>query len=170
MRGTSYGGNLGAPLYGDPMDDSVDLTDVEQIVVAVIGEQTTPDRSADTERVSEATVARLRERGGSFSLHTTPPWFGLAPEYRRLEDLGLVEIDPGMAPFVAPGEPAPTMDRLYLRLTDAGRAAVGGLPSEWHSRAEDMDASLLVGNVAVRCHVGSECLVVDGDVWSDELR
>ncbi len=105
------------------MDADHQFDDLERALLVAVGELSSEERWTDTEQASGRVVVLLREGGQSFTLYTTPPWFGLEPAVRRLDDLGLLTKHPGMASFTGPGQPAPTMDRLYLGPTEAGRAA-----------------------------------------------
>lgn len=73
-----------------------------------------------TADASQAVVTRLNETGHTLPLATAPPWFGLSEASQRLERFGLAEIDPGVAEFLRPGEPAPTGQKLLLRITEDG--------------------------------------------------
>lgn len=98
-----------------------DLDNLQQMLLRALSELTGQQQFTDTESASKRVVELLREAGGSFTIYTTPPWFGLRDAVEGLEEAGLAKIDPGIAEFVAPGQPAPTVGRLFLDLTDDGR-------------------------------------------------
>jgi hypothetical protein len=77
------------------------------------------DGAIDTESASRRVTQILRERGASFTLHTTPPWFGLQPAAARLENLGVLEVDPGLAHPVSPGQPSSSADHYILVTSEA---------------------------------------------------
>ena len=102
----------------------MELTREEQALVravyelqAELGADRAPDTEASGKRVSEI----LRTEGGSYTLFMKPPWYGTHDAARRLQELALLEIDPGMATAVGPGQPTPITERLWLVLTAEGR-------------------------------------------------
>jgi len=118
VRGTN--GDCHVARYGRCME-SLELNDVERAVLKAVGELSSEERWTDTEQASVRVIEILKAESMSFTIFTTPPWFGLQDECLHLEGLGLLKIDPGMASYVRPGEPAPTADRLFLCVTDTGR-------------------------------------------------
>ena len=77
-----------------------------------------------TSAIDEAVFERNRKLGGFASKGMSPPWFGRRDALEALSDAGLIEIDPGVAPYHAPGEPTPVVRELFVEITPAGKAFV----------------------------------------------
>ena len=83
------------------------------------------DRHVDTETLARAVFDADRAGGRSALLYPKDgPWYGLSSELRELEDLGLIDVDPGIAEFVPPGGPAPIARHFFVGLTDEGVKAI----------------------------------------------
>lgn len=77
-----------------------------------------------TEALAHATYEAAKDAGTNATFYATPPWFGREPELRRLERLGLIEIDPGMAQAVPAGSAASSAGEYAVIVTDSGRALI----------------------------------------------
>lgn len=62
----------------------------------------------------------FQTRGGHAWM-ATAPWHGASPWAQDLRRLDLIDADPGIASFHAPGTPAPTQNDYFLGLTQEGR-------------------------------------------------
>lgn len=111
----------------------MELTREEQALLRAVHElqaELGDPRVPDTEMCGRRMNELLKAEGQTYTLSMKPPWYGTHEAARRLEELGLLEIDPGMASFVPRGQPAPTMERLALALTSEGRKLAESLTNE----------------------------------------
>lgn len=97
--------------------------DVDHDLLRVIADLAEQDRGG-TADISKAKYDADGAAGRNRVWYNRPPFFGLDREFRALEDAGYIEIDPGMAEMVPPGQPTPTVGEFYIDLTAAGRDAL----------------------------------------------
>lgn len=100
---------------------------------------TAVDAAASTKALSPAWVALMSELGINHMVFRSAPWWGTSEAARTLEALGIIEIDPGMASYVAPGRPAPTADMYFLVLTELGTAIQDSTCWNRHGGGETQD-------------------------------
>lgn len=83
-----------------------------------------------TGALAQASFEAEKTAGKNSTFYTNPPWFGLDAELRRLERLGFVDIDPGMAQAVPPGSGAAAVGEYAVVLTKSGPTLAREEPHE----------------------------------------
>jgi hypothetical protein len=77
------------------------------------------------EALAEKAYETAAADGESASVSGSAPWYGLDRELDQLQQLGLVEIDPGMASVVPPGSSAARTDGYAVVITQKANSLLG---------------------------------------------
>jgi hypothetical protein len=107
----------------------MELSDDQAALLRAVGDlQGDSDEQApSTAQAGGRLLEIFKARGTTYTWTVQAPWHGTSPMAIELEELGLLEVDVGMAQFVAHGAPTPTVDEYYLALTPEGRSALHAL-------------------------------------------
>lgn len=95
------------------------LSDLAAALLRVLASSSRDAPFVGTRQAADNVIEHFRATGNSFSLVGGSPWFGLSDAAHELQDLNLIDVDPGMASFVRPGDPAPTPDQFFLATSQA---------------------------------------------------
>lgn len=98
----------------------MDFSAEEQALLIALLQLSEHDHVPDTEAVAVRMREILERKGLQWFPLPNRPWYGTDDAVLRLEKLGLVEVDPGIAPVIPPGAPAPEAKRFWFVLTDEG--------------------------------------------------
>jgi hypothetical protein len=101
-----------------PLDKAILLS------LAGVDRELGPDTCPDGRLLAQRVLEQIDDPSVTLASGRADLYFGMRAELTRLEELGLIDIDPGMAEFVPRGAPAPTQDSLGFRLTPAGERVI----------------------------------------------
>lgn len=102
--------------------------DLELLRLIVDLEDALPEsRALDTESIARAKFEAAMAARRSAMFVRQGPWYGLSDELSQLRRAGFVTVDPGVAEYRLPNQPASTPTHFYIAVSPGGRAAAKGL-------------------------------------------